>query len=369
MKIPILALKRQYKEFKNEALKMTAGIMADQDFVLGREVEELEKSMAEYCGTKYASGVASGTDALILGLKVLGIGPGDEVITTPFTFMATAEAIVLAGAKPVFVDIDPGTYNINPILIEEKIGPKTKAIIPVHIYGLCADMEPIMKIARKHNLKVLEDAAQAIGSEYKGKKAGSMGDAGAISFFPSKNLGAFGDAGMIVTNDRELNEMVRLLRVHGSTRRYYHDVIGYNSRLDNLQAGILNIKLRYLDRWIDERITNAAFFNKGIEAFPLKAPTSPKGYKHSYYLYVVRTPKKQELEDYLNNKGIEVRTYYPVPLHLQKCFGYLGYKKGAFPKAEAACNETCAIPAYPELTGAEKRYILDTIGDFFKKAA
>ena len=367
MKIPMLDLKAQYKCFEKEVLVEVKDIMERQDFVLGKEVQELEEKIARYCHTKYAIGVASGTDALILALRAMGIGPGTEVITTPFTFVATAEAIALTGAKPVFVDINPGTYNIEPSLIEERITSKTKAVIPVHLYGLCADMDPILKIAKKHDLKILEDCAQAIGSEYKGRRTGSMGDAGAISFFPSKNLGAFGEGGMVVTNNEAINGGVRLLRVHGSDKRYYHDIIGYNSRLDNLQAAILGIKLKLLDQWIEERISLASFFNEQFSSLPVDTPRTPEGYKHSYHLYVLRSKEKERIEAYLNDKGIESRTYYPIPLHLQKCFNYLGYKEGACPNAEAASKETFSIPVYPELNKDQREYIADTVRQFFKK--
>lgn len=367
MRIPLLDLKEQYKQFREEALKKIETIMSNQDFILGKEVDALEREIAEYCHTKYAIGVASGTDALVLSLKAMGIGPGDEVITTPFTFMATAEAIALIGAKPVFIDIDPETYNMDPALIEASITPKTKAILPVHLYGLCADMDPILKIAKKHNLRVIEDTAQAIGSEYKGRMAGSMSDAGAISFFPSKNLGGFGDGGMVVTNDEKIYKAIRLLRVHGSSKRYYHDVIGYNSRLDNLQAAVLNIKLGYLNEWIDKRNKNAEYFNKAFKGLPLKTPFVPEGYRHSYHLYVLGASKKDAIEEYLNKNGIEVRTYYPVPLHLQKCFSYLGYEKGSFPNAEEASAKTFSIPVYPELNEEQKGYIVEKVKGYFQQ--
>ncbi|MBI5144519.1 MAG: DegT/DnrJ/EryC1/StrS family aminotransferase [Candidatus Omnitrophica bacterium] len=366
MKVPLLDLKKQYKEFKNEVSGKVYRVMAAQDFILGKAVAELEKNIAGYCHTRYAIGVASGTDALILSLKAIGVGRGDEVITTPFTFVATAEAIALVGARPVFVDIDPRTYNINPFLIEQKISRRTKAILPVHLYGLCADMGMILAIAKKYGLKVVEDAAQAIGSECKGHRAGSMGNSGGLSFFPSKNLGAFGDGGMVVTDNAKIYRMVSSLRMHGSTKRYYHNVIGYNSRLDNLQAAILNVKLRYLNRWIDARIKNAEFFNKRLEGLPLTTPFVPKGYRHSYHLYILSCAEKEEIEKYLIRSGIETRTYYPVPLHMQKCFKYLGYKRGAFPEAERASRHTFSIPVYPELTDREKKFIIGTIRRFFE---
>lgn len=367
MKIPMLDLRGQYNAIKARIREKVETIMADQDFILGKEVADLEAAIARYCGTNHAAGVASGTDALILSLKALGIGPGDEVITTPFTFVATAEAVALIGAKPVFVDIDPDTYNLNPCLIEKRITAKTKALLPVHLYGLCADMDPIMAIAKKHSLKVIEDAAQAIGSEYKGRRAGSIGDAGALSFFPSKNLGAFGDGGMIVMNSEKLCKSIKLLRVHGSDKRYYHDIVGYNSRLDNLQAAVLNVKLAHLEGWIEERIKNVEFFNNALRGLPVTAPVVPAGYRHSYHLYVLRVPDKEGLEKHLVDNGIEARTYYPIPLHLQKCFAYLGYKKRDFPETERASREALSIPAYPELTSEQKKYVVDTIRKFFKR--
>lgn len=368
MNIPLADLKAQYKSIKKELDKAVHGVMDSQHLILGEEVRKLESSIASFCGVKYAIGLNSGTDALIIGLKAIGVKEGDEVITTAFSFIATAEAIALVGAKPVFVDIDPATYNIDPDLIEEKITPRTRAILPVHLYGLCADMDPIMRIAKKHNLKVLEDCAQAIGSTYRGKLAGSFGDAGAISFFPSKNLGAFGDGGMLVTNDETVAKMTRLLHNHGSERRYYHDAIGYNSRLDNLQAAVLNVKLKYLDKWLNGRIKNAEFFNKALKKYPLKVPVTPEGFKHTFHLYILRTPKAAKLSEYLVKNGIDSRAYYPIPLHLQNCFDYLGYKKGDLPESERASVEVLNIPAYPELTSEMKKYIIQNIDGFFRKA-
>ncbi|UCD55369.1 MAG: DegT/DnrJ/EryC1/StrS family aminotransferase [Candidatus Omnitrophota bacterium] len=365
--IPILDLKRQYKTIEDKVKDMLQEIVESQSFVLGKEVEKIEENISRYCGTKFAVGVASGTDALILSLAAMGIGKGDEVITTPFTFTATAEAIVHAGAKPVFVDIDPKTYNINPALIEKKITKRTKAILPVHLYGLCADMDPILKIREKHGLKVLEDCAQAIGSKYKGRATGSMGDGGAISFYPGKNLGCFGDGGMVVTNDKKIYDNMRLLRNHGSDKRYYHKAIGYNSRLDNLQAAILNIKLSHLDGWIENRIKIAEFFTKELKNFPIQTPYTPPDYKHSFHLYVLRTSPAVEIINYLAAKGIESRTYYPVSLHLQECFNFLGYKRGDFPESEKLSQGSFAIPIYPELTLKEKTYIVDTIKQFLNK--
>ena len=365
MKIPIIDLKKQYSAIKKPIKDALSKILDDQSFILGDEVKKLEESISKYCGTKYAVGVNSGTDALILALKAFGVGEGDEVITTPFTFIATAEAIVRAGAKPIFVDIDPKTCNIDPSLIKEKITKNTKAILPVNLYGLCADMDPIKAIAKERNLKLLEDCAQSIGSTYKAKPAGSMGDAGAISFYPGKNLGCFGDGGMVVTNDRAICDKIKLLRNHGSDKRYYHALVGYNSRLDNLQAAVLNIKLTHLDKWIEKRIENAEFFNKTLKGYPLVTPCIPEGYRHSFHLYVLQSDKREKIVSYLNEKGIEARVYYPLPLHLQECFKYLGYKPGDFPKAENASRKSFAIPVYPELTAEEKNYIATTLKSFF----
>lgn len=369
MEIPILDLKRQYASIKTEIDKALEKIIKDQDFILGEAVRGLEGDVAGYCGTEYAVGVASGTDALILSLKGLGIGDGDEVITSPFTFFATAEAISIVGAKPVFVDIDARTYNIDTSLIEEKISASTKAIIPVHLYGQCADMDPILALAKKHNIKVVEDNAQAIGAKYKGRKSGSMSDTAALSFFPSKNLGAFGDGGMVVTNDKILADSIKMLRVHGSRERYIHSVIGMNSRLDNLQAAVLRIKLKYLDGWIADRRGKAKYYNENLKGLPIEMPHVPEYNEHTYHLYVLRTEPRYlgRLMDFLIKNGIETRTYYPIPLHLQECYKYLNYKEGTMKVAEAASKSTFAIPIYPELKTNEADYIVGKIREFFKK--
>ena len=367
MKIPLLDLKAQYKSIKKEVDEAMNRVIENQDFILGKEVSELEKEVAAYCGAKYGVGVASGTDALILSLKALGIKEGDEVITSPFTFFATAEAISLVGAKPVFVDIDPKTYNINPSLIEKKINKATKAIIPVHLYGQCADMDPIMAIAKSHCLKVIEDAAQAIGATYKGKKAGSMGDAGALSFFPSKNLGAFGDGGMVVTNDQALAEKIKVLRVHGSSVRYIHSVIGANSRLDNLQAAVLRIKLKYLDKWLEARRRNAEYYNEKLKDLPVTPPYVPAYNIHTYHLYTLRVSSNREkLTKFLIDNGIEARTYYPIPLHLQECYKSLGYNKWDFKEAELASEQVFSIPLFAEMSSEEKNYVIIQMKNFFK---
>ncbi|MEI6863080.1 MAG: DegT/DnrJ/EryC1/StrS family aminotransferase [Candidatus Omnitrophota bacterium] len=366
MKVPLLDLKAQYATIRQEVDASLKKVIENQDFVLGAEVTGLEKEVAAYCGVKYGVGVASGTDALILSLEALDIGPGDEVITTPFTFFATAEAISTVGAKPVFVDIDPNTYNIDPLLIEAKITKNTKAIMPVHLYGQCADMDPIMIIAKRHGLKVIEDNAQAIGATYKGKKSGSIGDISALSFFPSKNLGAFGDAGMVVTNDEKLAERVKVLRVHGSLVRYIHSEIGMNSRLDNLQAAVLRIKLKYLDRWLEARRGIALFYKERLKDLPVIIPHVPVYNVHTYHQYTLRVKSDQEkMMKHLLDNGIETRTYYPIALHLQECYMPLKYKVGSMRESENAANEVFSIPAFPEMTLEQKTYVADTITGFF----
>lgn len=381
MKIPILDLTAQYKSIKTEIDAAVKRVIDSQHFILGPEVDMFEKEVAAYCGTKYAAGVASGTDALILSLKALGVGPGDEVITTPFTFFATAEAVSIVGAKPVFVDIDPKTYCINPELIEDKITKNTKAIIPVHLFGQCADMDRILEIGKINNLKIIEDTAQAMGATYKSKQAGSMGDAGCLSFFPSKNLGAFGDAGMVITNNKEIADKIRALRVHGSTIRYIHSAIGTNSRLDALQAAVLRVKLRYLDKWLEGRRKVADYYNKQLgdlsapsASTPSKSPLTPfttlltpftpSFNTHTYHLYTLRVkPSPDKLAKALNGAGIETRTYYPVPLHLQDCYKGLGYKKGDLKESESAAFQTVSIPLYPELGTKEQESIVEKINE------
>jgi len=368
MKIPLLDLRRQYKSMKKEIDVATQKVIDDQDFVLGDAVRGLEIKIAQYCGTKHAVGVASGTDALILALKAMGVGEGDEVITSPFTFFATAEAVSLAGAKPVFVDIDPKTYNIDPSLIEKAITASTKAIIPVHLYGQAADMDPIKKIARKHNLLILEDNAQSIGATYKGNRAGSLGDIASLSFFPSKNLGGFGEGGMVVTNNSSFAEAVRLLRVHGSSKRYIHSVIGTNSRLHNLQAAVLLVKLGHLDKWLDLRRKDAGYYDANLKALPIVLPFVPEYNVHTYYMYVIRASQAQEgLLRHLTDSGIESRVYYPIPLHLQECYKFLGYKEGDLPESEKASRETLALPIFPEMTQIEKDYVISKVKSFFER--
>jgi len=368
--IQLLDLKAQYKTIKKEIDEAMKGVVDTQSFILGKDVEGLEQEIARYCGTKYAVGVASGTDAIQLALRAVGVGAGDEVITVPFTFIATAEAMSNLGAKPVFVDIDPKTYNMDPALIEKAITKKTKAIVPVHLYGQCVDIDKILAIAKKHGLKVLEDCAQAIGAMYNGKRAGSFGDAGCISFFPSKNLGGFGDGGMVVTNDENISKQVKLMRVHGSSSKYSHSVLGYNSRLDNLQAAILRVKLRSLDSWADKRRANAAYFNDVFSKLKnITIPYVDKRNVHVYHQYVLMVGHavRDAFIDFLGASGIESRVYYPIPLHLQECYAFLGYKKGDFPVSEKAALGTFALPVYPELSDADKKCIVEKVKEFHDK--
>ena len=364
MKVPFLDLKRQYSAIKKEMDEAVFSVLSNTQFILGPEVKSLEEKIASYCRTKFAIGVASGTDALLLSLRACGVKMGDEVITTGFSFFASAGVISRLGANPVFVDIDPETYNINPDQIEKKITPKTKAIMPVHLFGQCADMDPIIEVARKHNLKVIEDAAQAIGAEYKGKKAGAIGDFGCFSFFPSKNLGGAGDGGMVTANDPEMAEVVRVLRVHGSKPKYYHSTIGYNSRLDTLQAAILSVKLKYLDDWTKKRREHAEAYNSAFKDLDMITPKEENFNYHIYNQYTIAVKNRDELRNYLKEKQIGHDTYYPVPLHLQECYKFLGYKKGDLPISEKKAEEVVSIPIYPELTEEEQEYVISTIKGF-----
>lgn len=377
MGVPLLDLKAHHEPLQKEILDAVEQVFKSQAFILGAEVGKLEERVAAYCQAKYGIGVTSGTDALLIALMALGVGPGDEVITSPYSFFATAGVVARLGAKPVLVDIDPKTFNIDPAKISQAMTPKSKAIIPVHLYGQCADMAPIMELAKQHNLGVIEDAAQAIGSEYRdGRRACSMGTVGCLSFFPSKNLGCLGDGGMVVTNDADLAERIRILRVHGSQPKYYHKLIGGNFRLDTIQAAVLNVKLNYLDGWTKRRQENAARYEtlfrqsglvqKGKVLLP-EPVYRDKGIKH-YHIYnqfVLRVEKRDDLIAHLKQKGIGAEIYYPVPFHLQECFKYLGHKAGDFPESERAANETIAIPIYPELTMAQQTEVVEAIAAFY----
>ncbi|MCJ7662737.1 MAG: DegT/DnrJ/EryC1/StrS family aminotransferase, partial [Desulfobacterales bacterium] len=343
MKVPFLDLKAQYHKIKKDIDQAINEVVSEQHFILGPKVEALEETIAAYSSARYGIGVASGSDALALSLLALGIGSGDEVITTPFTFFATAGSVSKVGAKPVFVDIDPTTYNLDPSKIEARITSATKAVMPVHLFGQCADMEPIMELARSHDLWIIEDAAQAIGSDYKKdsappKRAGSIGDLGCFSFYPSKNLGGFGDGGMVTTDDDELAHRLKLLRVHGASSKYYYQSIGFNSRLDALQAAVLLAKFRYLEEWTEKRRKNAAYYNQLFEksahqTLGIELPSVQYNNRHIYNQYVMRVPQRDELREFLTQEGIGTDVYYPLPLHLQECYRDLGHKEGDFPHA------------------------------------
>lgn len=370
--VPLLDLKAQFAPIRQEIIAAVTAVLESQQFILGPVVAECEKRIAEYCGCRFGIGVSSGTDALLLALMAERIGPGDEVITTPYTFFATAGSIARLGAKPVFVDVLPDTFNIDPAQIEAKITPATKAIMPVHLYGQCVDMDAIGEIAGRYSLTVIEDAAQAIGAEYRGRRAGSMGKYGCFSFFPSKNLGCAGDGGMITCCDSEAAELLQVLRVHGSKPKYYHSLIGGNFRFDAIQAAVINAKLPHLDRWTQLRQANAARYRRlfaeagligaGCVQLPVEAPHR----RHIYNQFVVRAARRDELVAHLRTRNIGVEIYYPVPLHLQECFAYLGHRPGEFPVSEAAARETLALPIYPELTDAQAESVVEAIRCFYE---
>jgi dTDP-4-amino-4,6-dideoxygalactose transaminase len=369
--IPLTDLKEQYRQIKSEIDNAVARVLSETSFVLGPDVKAFEKKLADYIGTKFAIGVASGTDALVLALAAAGIGKGDEVITTPFTFVATAEAIIRVGATPVFADIDPLTYNISPEQIEKKVTKKTRALLPVHLYGQACDMEKIMGIAEKRGLLVIEDCAQSIGSKFGAKMAGSFGAAGCFSFYPAKTLGCFGDGGLVTTNDPEIARKLEILRNHGSKTRYILETHGYNSRLDTIQAAILNVKLQYLDAWIEKRRQNAGVYFKLFKGFDkIKAPVEAPGSFHSfnYYTLMLKGGKglRDKLAQHLSDKAISCGIFYPLALHLQKPYGYLGHKKGDFPVSEALQDQTISLPMYPELKVTDIEFITNTIKGFIE---
>ena len=340
-------------------------VIDSQQFILKESVQKLEMEIADKTASRFAIGVASGSDALYLALAALGIGPGDEVITPAFTFFATAGSITRTGAKPVFADVDPETFNIDARQIASKITPRTKAILPVHLFGLPADMEAILRIAKAHSLFVIEDAAQSFGSTFKGKMTGAIGDAGGLSFFPTKNLGGAGDGGMVLTSSESLADKIKLLRVHGSRKKYHHDAIGINSRLDEIQAAVLRVKLKYIDRWNSLRERHAENYRKGLDGLPVKTPMAPEGYHHTYHLYSIRTEKRDALADFLGQRGIGTGVYYPIPLHLQPCYQFLGYQKGDLPHAERLSSRILSLPMFPELLDEDISYVCASIREFF----
>jgi dTDP-4-amino-4,6-dideoxygalactose transaminase len=370
----MLDLHAQYEQVRDQLRAAIDVVLNDKQFILGPAVTQLEQEVAEYSQCAHGVGVSSGTDALLVALMAEDVGPGDEVITTPYTFFATAGCIARLGAKPVFVDIHSDTFNINASQIEERITEKTKAIIPVHLFGQCAEMDPILDIAKRHGLVVIEDAAQAIGSEWRGRRAGSVGHYGCFSFFPSKNLGAAGDGGMVVTQCSERAERLRVLRAHGSKPKYHHHVVGGNFRLDTLQAAIVSVKLRFLDDWTEARRRNADLYRSLLgqaglgDAITLPGD-SEHDQRHIYNQFVLRVPQRDALQLHLKQFNIATAVYYPVPLHLQECFAYLGHRPGDFAVSEAAANETVALPIYPELSKAHVQYVVEQFRSFYQTAA
>lgn len=392
MHVPLLDLQGQYAAIRAEISEAIDAVLDSQRFVLGPNVSALETEVARYCRAPYAIGVASGSDALLLALMAIGIGHGDEVITTPYTFFATAAAIVRLGGVPVFVDIEPTTLNLAVEQVKAHLTSRTKAIIPVHLYGQCADMAPLLALAAEHGLMVIEDAAQVIGAEYllpqarsggetagQWHRAGSMGQLGCLSFYPSKALGAYGDAGMVLAHDPALAERVRAIRTHGGLGKYRHEMVGVNSRLDEIQAAVLRVKLRYLDRWIAARQARAARYDQLFQAAglagalnvwddrrPVVLPTIAAPCTHIYYVYAVRVRQRDRLQAHLSERGVGTDVYYPVPLHLQPCFAPLGYRQGDFPASEQAAEESLALPMYPELSEAQQAYVVEQVADFYR---
>ena len=372
MNVPLLDLKAQFQPIREEILAVMRTVCDEQSFVLGPRVAEFEKATSQYIGSRFAIGCASGSDAILLALMAAGVKAGDEVITVPFTFFATAGAISRLGAIPVFVDIDPHTFNIDPKLIECTITPRTRAIIPVHLFGQCSDMLAINEIAKRNNLRVIEDACQAIGAAQHGKCAGTLGDVGCFSFFPTKNLGAFGDGGLMTTDEQSVADALAMLRVHGSRVRYLHEAVGINSRLDAIQAAVLHVKLKYLDRWTEGRRRNAErykglFSQSKLSEHVVLPYTDPRNF-HVYNQYTVRVKKRDELRTYLKENGVGTEVYYPLPMHLQNCYQDLGYRKGSFPLSERAAEEVLSLPIYAELTEDQQAYVVEMIAAYYRRA-
>ena len=385
--VPLLDLKPQYRALKAELDAALLEVAASQMFILGPAVRALEEEIAAYCGAKHGIGLSSGTDALLIALMAYDVGPGDEVVTSPYTFFATGGTVSRVGARPVFIDIDPETFNLDPKLVagfltrncerragglvNRATGGRIRALMPVHLYGQSADMDALMAIAREHGLPVIEDAAQAIGTEWNGRRVAGIGDIGCLSFFPTKNLGAFGDAGMVVTSDDALAHRLRILRVHGGEPKYFHAVIGGNFRIDEIQAAVLRVKFRYLEAWHEGRQRNAAYYDRAFANAEIAArvltPTARPGCRHIYNQYVIRVPDRDRLRTYLGEQGVGTEIYYPLPLHMQQCFAYLGYRPEDCPESARAAGETLALPIYPELEEKQLQYVVDKIGEFYRK--
>jgi len=365
MQVPMLDLKAQYRSYREEAMEAIAEVCQSQAFALGPAVKAFEEEIAAYCGCKYAIGVSSGTDALLVSLMALGVGPGDEVITSAFSFFASAGSIARVGAVPVFVDVEAETFNIDPAGVEEKVGEKTKAILPVHLFGQMAQMKPIMEIAARRNLRVVEDAAQAMGASQEGRGAGTVGDYGCFSFYPTKNLSCFGDGGLVVTNDEGLAEKVRVLRNHGQKPPYFYRVIGGNFRLDSIQAAVLSVKLKYLDEWNRRRRRHARLYDELFAGSCIKSPRIEPNNVSTYHQYTVIVPERDELRKFLAAHDIGSAVFYPRPLHMQECFRELGYRRGELPVAERLCEEVLSLPMYPELTDEQIEYVAATTLKFY----
>lgn len=363
MTIPFVDLKSQYHSIKPEIDAAIQGVLESSQFILGQYVAGFEKDFAKYCGVSHAAGVNSGTSALHLALLAAGVGPGDEVITVSFTFVATVAAISYTGARAVFVDIDPRSFTMDPALVEKAITKRTKVILPVHLYGQPADMDPILDVARRHKLVVIEDAAQAHGAEYKGRRVGGLGDMGCFSFYPGKNLGAYGEGGAVVTNGAEYDHKIRVLRDWGAEKKYHHDVKGFNYRLEGMQGAILGVKLRYLEKWTELRRTHAAFYRKALTGASVKTPEEMAYARHVYHVFAVRTKKREALQQALQQRGVQTGIHYPIPVHLLKAHADLGYKPGDFPHSEAAANEVLSLPMYPELTEDMLQVVCGAVGD------
>jgi dTDP-4-amino-4,6-dideoxygalactose transaminase len=368
MKPPFFDLKRQYKKHQREIDEAVNRVVQSGMYIGGTEIEQFERDMAAHAGVGYAVGVSSGTDALLAALMALGVGNGDEVVTSPFTFIATAEVVTFLGAKPVFVDVEQDTFNIDPDLIEDRLTEQTKCIVPVHLFGQMADMKRICDIAGKYDIPVVEDAAQAVGAAIGGRRACSFGISGCLSFFPSKNLGAFGDGGMVLTNSEEVAQTIRVIKEHGSAVRYHHAQVGFNGRLDALQAAVLRVKLAHLDGWAQMRREHAAVYNKKLNAY-VKVPVLRDGYAHVYNQYSILTDRRDELAEFLKERGIPVAIYYPIALHMQDVFAYLGYRQGDFPVTESLCRSILSLPIFPEMTAEERGHVIEGIASFFEASS
>jgi len=364
--IPMINLSREYKELEHELLPAAQRVLSSGIYILGNETTLFEKDLAAYCQVPHAVGVNSGTDAILIALRALGVSAGDEVIVPAMTFIATAEPVVVLGAKPVFVDIDPATYTISPKSVEQKITRKTKAIIVVHLYGHMADMDAFARLSKQSGIPLIEDMAQSIGSEYRGKKAGSFGKLAALSFFPTKNLGACGDAGAVLSSSAQMDELLRSLRAHGAKIKYEHEIIGYNSRLDEMQSAILRTKLKHLDEWNNRRRKIAAFYDASLSSLPLVLPTQALDCKHVYHLYSIQTERRDALQAYLLERGIASALHYPKPLHLQKAMAFLGHQEGDFPVSEKLARQALSLPLYPQLQAHESERVSQAVHNFFR---